>query len=125
MASRWQIVLGLCGMVMVGTACADSLLMPTSATVGHVEAVCHKWTESPCLLRVAGHLRSAETGAPLAGKRLRFVSEGSSICSSTTDRSGRATCLGIVPSGRAVAESGYRIEFDGDGRLLANSANSP
>lgn len=91
------------------------------AGADHVEALCHSWTASPCLLRVAGTLRHAESGAALAGKRLRFVSGENVICSSMTDETGHASCLGIVRSGRTVAESGYRIHFDGDGRFDANS----
>ena len=119
MSNRWQVLVGLWTLTLAACAHADMLPAPSRL---HVEALCHSWTESPCLLRVAGNLRHAETGAPLAGKRLRFVSAGSSICASTTDRDGRASCLGVVPSGRAVAESGYRILFDGDGPFVANSA---
>jgi hypothetical protein len=88
----------------------------------HVEGLCHSWTESPCLLRVCGTLHNAQSGSALVGKRLRFVAGGNLICSSTTDETGHASCLGIVQSGRTVAESGYRIHFDGDGRFDAQSA---
>ena len=121
MANRTIVWSGLLGAILlVTTAVANAEMMPTSAS-GHVEALCHSWTESPCLLRVGGWIKS-ERGVPLAGKRLRFVSAGRSICSSTTDSYGRASCLGMVESGRTVAESGYRIVFDGDGPLLAESA---
>lgn len=109
-------VIGWCA----GSARADDYPI---AAANHVEALCRSWTESPCLLRVAGNLRSAESGGSLAGMRLRFVSEGNVICTGTTDHDGRATCVGIVRSGRSVAESGYRIYFDGEGRFAADSAD--
>ncbi|MGH7857264.1 MAG: hypothetical protein ACREQY_08010 [Candidatus Binatia bacterium] len=87
-----------------------------------IESLCHPWTPSPCILRVGGSLRRARSGGPLQGKRLRFLSGETLICTSTTDRSGHASCSGVVPSGRAVAESGYRILFDGDARFTPGSA---
>jgi len=119
MANRWTAALGLVGIIFVAVANAEPI--PVSAH-DHIEALCHSWTETPCLIRVGGNLRSQETGRPLVGKRLRFVSGGDVICSATTDFSGRASCLGVARSGRTVAESGYRILFDGEGPFLANSA---
>jgi len=119
MANRWNAALGLLGMIFVGIADAEPMQL---ASNDHIDALCHSWTETPCLLRVGGNLRHQETGQPLVGKRLRFVAGGSTICSATTDLSGRASCVGVVPSGRIVAESGYRILFEGDGPFLANSA---
>ncbi|MGH7820499.1 MAG: hypothetical protein ACREQ9_12060, partial [Candidatus Binatia bacterium] len=76
----------------------------------------------PCILRVGGSLRSARSGGPLEGKRLRFVAGDRLICTSVTDASGHASCAGVVPSGRLVAESGYRILFDGDERFTPGGA---
>ena len=124
MANRWNAALGIVGILVVGiglVGIAHAEPMQIAAR-DHVEALCHSWTETPCLLRVGGNLRHQETGRPLVGKRLRFVAGGNVICSATTDYTGRASCLGVVTSGRTVAESGYRILFDGDGPFLANSA---
>ncbi len=108
---RWLlgVMLGS-GLCVAPSAFADDL-----ADDGErVGALCQSWMESPCILRVAGTLRSASSGDALAGMRLRFVSGGRLICSSVTDESGRASCYGIVGNGRVVAEGGYRIQFDGD-----------
>lgn len=91
---------------------------------GRIESICHPWTTSPCILRVAGSLRSARSGSPLQGRSLRFIAGGALICASTTDASGRASCYGVAPSGEQIARSGYRIVFDGDGRLAAGSAEA-
>jgi len=119
MANRWHAALGLLGMIFVSVAHAEPMQI---AARDHIDALCHSWTETACLLRVGGNLRHQETGRPLVGKRLRFVAGGDTICSATTDLSGRASCLGVVRSGRTVAESGYRILFEGDGPFLAGSA---
>lgn len=122
MANRWNAALGLVGMLFVAVAHAEPMQIAAVSNASHIDALCHSWTETPCLLRVGGNLRHQETGRPLVGKRLRFVAGGDTICSATTDLSGRASCVGVVRSGRTVAESGYRILFEGDGPFLANSA---
>ena len=116
----------ICAMALAafGWCVGASPLHADEISVGeapHVEALCHSWTESPCLLRVAGTLHGEESGDALSGMRLRFVSDGSVICSAVTDETGRASCVGIVVSGRRVAEAGYRIHFDGDGYFDSNS----
>lgn len=112
---RWFLGAALGGALCVApSAFADDLSDEGGA---HIGALCQSWMESPCILRVAGTLRSATSGVALEGMRLRFVSRGEVICSSLTDANGRASCYGIVDNGRTVAERGYRIEFDGDDRF--------
>jgi hypothetical protein len=87
-----------------------------------IDSLCHPWSATPCLVRVAASLRSATSGEPLRGKRLRFVAGNTTLCTSTTDMSGWATCLGVAPSGQSLEETGYRAVFDGDDRYWAESA---
>jgi hypothetical protein len=90
-------------------------------TGSRIDSICHPWSDSPCITRMRASLRGATSGSPLRGKKLRFVSGDMLICSSVTDASGSASCFGVAPSGRALAESGYRIVFDGDDRFTAES----
>lgn len=98
---------------VVNTAVAPPPALPQE----NVEVLCHPSATTPCLLRVGGTLHDASSGAPLSGKRLRFIVGDAPICTSTTDASGHASCVGVVPSVQGIADSGYSIVFDGDGRF--------
>ena len=117
--SRWTL--------LAATAAFFSCATNATSNVGEgpaarIESLCHPWTSSPCLLKGAGTVRSERSGEPLVGKRLQFVSGDVVICESTTTSSGYASCIGVAPSGRQVAQAGYRIVFDGDDRFFGASA---
>lgn len=106
------VAVGIATLIVAGAAHAD--LLPASAGAP-VQAICQPWVTSPCVARVGASLRSERSGLPVSGKRLWFFSRGAPICSSVTDRGGVASCRGIAPSGRALADSGYHVVFEGDG----------
>ena len=87
-----------------------------------IDSMCRPSSPLPCLVRVAATLRSATSGGPLRGKPLRFVAGNTLLCTTTTDDSGRAACVGVAPSGQSLAQTGYRAVFDGDGRYWSESA---
>jgi len=87
-----------------------------------IDSMCRPSSPLPCLVRVAATLRSATSGGPLRGKQLRFVAGNTLLCTTTTDDSGRAACVGVAPSGQSLAQTGYRAVFDGDGRYWSESA---
>src|ERR1051325_11404900 len=64
--------------------------LPAPPPQENVEAFCHPASMTPCLLRVGGTLHDASSGAPLSGRRLRFIVGDAAICTSTTNESGRA-----------------------------------
>jgi hypothetical protein len=72
-------------------------------------SLCRPWTPEPCLTRVGASLHGERSRQPVAGKRLWFFSHGAMICSSVTDGSGVASCHGLAPSGRALADAGYSV----------------
>ncbi len=86
-----------------------------------IQSLCQPWIDSPCIARVGASLRSASSGKPLPGKTIRFVAGNTLICSSVTDTSGSTSCFGVAGSGRGLAESGYRIVFEGDDRFAGAS----
>ena len=87
-----------------------------------IDSMCRPSSPLPCLVRVAATLHSATSGGPLRGKPIRFVAGNTLLCTTTTDDSGRAACLGVAPSGRSLALTGYRAVFDGDNRYWSESA---
>ena len=90
--------------------------------MSRIDSLCRPYSPSPCLVRASATLRSATSGGPLWGKRMRFVAGNTVLCTATTDESGRAACLGVAPSGQSLAQTGYRAGFDGDERYWADSA---
>jgi hypothetical protein len=106
---------------MLALAAVARAESPDFEPTERIDSLCHAWGTIPCLVRVAASLRSATSGGPLTGKRLRFVSGDTVLCSSTTDASGWASCLGVAPSGQSLAESGYRAVFDGDDHYWSES----
>ena len=91
--------------------------LPAPPPQENVEAFCRPSSMTPCLLRVGGTLHDASSGAPLSGRRLRFVVGDAAICTSTTNESGRASCVGVVLSPKTIPDSGYSVVFDGDERF--------
>jgi hypothetical protein len=87
-----------------------------------IDSLCRPSSPLPCLVRVAATLRSATSGGPLPGKQLRFVAGNTLLCTTTTDDSGRAACIGVAPSGQSLAQTGYRAVFAGDDRYWSESA---
>ena len=87
-----------------------------------IDSMCRPSSPLPCLVRVAATLRSATSGGPLRNKQLRFVAGNTLLCTTTTDDSGRAACVGVAPSGQSLAQTGYRAVFDGDDRYWSESA---
>jgi len=116
---RVALTMSLFTLAAVATARGES---PGFEPAERIDSLCHPWSTTPCLVRVAASLRSATSGGPLSGKRVRFVAGNTVLCSSTTDGSGWARCLGVAPSGQSLAETGYRAVFDGDDHYWAESA---
>jgi hypothetical protein len=106
------------GVALLGSsfspACAAEVVTITS-TVPRVEAVCRQGGATPCVTRVGATLHSERSGAPLPGRKLKFLSGDVLICSSATDESGLASCFGVAPSAVALSTTGYRVMFEGDG----------
>ncbi|MEV5237961.1 hypothetical protein AB0K89_02330 [Streptomyces cinnamoneus] len=71
-------------------------------------------------------LHDAETGRPLAGKRVEFTTpDGSQICRATTGADGEAACIGPLRLGTAsvgTLTNGYVATFRGDERYGASYA---
>ena len=86
-----------------------------TSTVPRVEAVCRQGGATPCITRVGATLHSERSGAPLPGRKLKFLSGDVLICSSATNESGAASCFGVAPSAVALSTTGYRVVFEGDG----------
>lgn len=105
--------LALAAVAWLGAA-ASARADVVAASTG-AQAICRPWTSEPCLTRVGASVQTERTGRPLAGRRLWFFAQGAPICSSVTDGSGVASCHGLAPSGRAIADAGYSVVFEGDG----------
>ena len=87
-----------------------------AANAGDEVPLCRPWSQSACLLILKGSLRSASSGAPLAGKLLRFVAHDVPLCEAITDASGRGVCEAILGGGPvAWYPFRWRVVFDGDG----------
>jgi hypothetical protein len=63
---------------------------------------------------VRAHLTNRLTGAPIAGKTIRFTAGTGNICTAVTDATGTATCSGVVPWSQTLLGLGYTATFDGD-----------
>jgi hypothetical protein len=109
---------------LYGAALATVAHADSSDLLGadRIDSLCHPWSASACLVRMAATLHGATSGGPLRGKRLRFVAGNTLLCTATTDQSGRAACLGVAPSGQSLAQTGYRVVFDGDDHFWSESA---
>lgn len=105
---------GLVLAAVAGIGCAASARADVVAASA-AQAICRPWTSEPCLTRVGASVQTERSGRPLAGRRLWFFAQGAPICSSVTDGSGVASCHGLAPSGRALADAGYSVVFEGDG----------
>ena len=95
-------------------------LLTAGAGVRPAEAdevpLCRPWSQSACLLILRGSLRSASSGAPLAGRILRFFARDVSLCEAITDGNGRGVCE-VILGGGPIAWSPFRwrVVFDGEG----------
>jgi uncharacterized repeat protein (TIGR03803 family) len=74
-------------------------------------------------LHMIAVLTATDPSAALAGKAVRFEgSDGSLLCSVTTDATGTASCTGIAKTVSAIVNRGYTARFAGDGAYAASSA---
>jgi hypothetical protein len=76
-------------------------------------------------LTVSATLISAATGKPLSGVHLTFSSNGTTLCTATTDERGKASCPGPTALALATAGGGYTVSYSGNNDYLpaATKAN--
>jgi hypothetical protein len=117
-------LLALCA-ALVGstiTPARGAEIVSIASAAPRIEALCRQGVATPCVTRVGATLHSERSGAPLPGRKLKFVSGDVLICNSVTDASGLASCFGVAPSAVALSTTGYRVIFEGDGVYDATSA---
>ena len=115
-------LLALCAAFFVSSFAGAAEIVTIASAVPRIEAQCRQGGATPCVTRVGATLHSERSGAPLPGRKLRFVSGDVLICKSVTDASGLASCFGVAPSAVALSTTGYRVIFEGDGAYRATSA---
>jgi hypothetical protein len=69
--------------------------------------------------RLTAVLTRRDTNGPLAGRLVRFVVQGSTVCTAFTDGTGRATCGGS--SNTALLATTYEARFGGDADFAPSS----
>ena len=90
---------------------------------------------TPALARIAGPgiygfslsatLTRTDTGAPVAGKQIKFLAGSTPICTATTDDHGLAACNGMPNAVGIVLNQGYTANFAGSADYAGSSAAAP
>lgn len=76
--------------------------------------------------QVSARLTYGAADKPAAGRRVRFASRASPLCSATTAADGVARCtFEMTALLRAALAAGYTATFDGDSNLLPSSGHGP
>lgn len=74
---------------------------------------------------VSARLTVASSGAPVAGQSLVFRAGPATLCTATTDATGRGTCTSTVTGQLAVAlHRGYTVSYAGSAAYLPSSASA-
>jgi hypothetical protein len=109
--------------VMSVTVIAETSPLTGVASAADGLPLCRPWTESACVLVMAGSLKSASSGDPLPGRVLRFFVRDALACSAITGTDGRASCETVVGDGSSGSAFQWRIVFEGDGAFDAAASD--
>ena len=86
------------------------VMRPTAMTAR--PAIANAVSPTKVNLKMSATLTDALDHSPIAGETVRFVVNGTTLCTGVTDASGVATCSGLTQVAQAAA--GYKALFDGD-----------